>query len=65
MGNIWVGWNREKKSDYIWSAGPKPEREEHLFSKWIISQGDPAMEINYFEGSGPEWLIYKNTFCFW
>ena len=56
---------RVNKVDQIWSTGPEPKREKHLFSKWIISQGDPAVEINHFEGSGPEWLVYKNTFCFW
>ena len=23
------------------------------------------MEINHFEGKGPEWLVHKGTFCFW
>ena len=55
---------RGNKSNQVWSAGPKPKREECLFSKWIISQGDLAMEINHFEGSGPEWLVHKNTLCF-
>ena len=42
----------------------KPEREECLFSKWIFSQGNPAVKINHFEGSGPEWLVHKRTLCF-
>ena len=56
---------RGNKSDQVWFAGPKPEREECLFSKWIISQGDLAVEINHFERSRPEWLVHKNTLCFW
>ena len=46
----------------------KPEREEHLFSTQLTSQErNPAMEINHFEGSRPEWLVPKgNPFlCFW
>ena len=59
MGNIWVDWKRKEIRKI------KPKREEHLFSKWIISQGDPTVEINHFEGKGPEWLVHKGTFCFW
>ena len=50
----------------LWDS--KPEREEHLFSTQLISQKrNPTTEINYFEGSGPEWLVPKgNPFlCFW
>ena len=36
-----------------------------LFLTWIISQGNPAMEINHFEGNGPEWLVCKGILCFW
>ena len=46
----------------------KPEREEHLFSMQLISQEkNPTTEINYFEGSGPKWLVSKETpfFVFW
>ena len=66
-GNKWVVCElieRVNKLDQVRSTGPKPEREEHIFSKWIISQGDPAVEINHFEGSGPKWLAHKNTFRF-
>ena len=46
----------------------KPEKEEHLFSTQLISQErNPAMKINHFEGSGPEWLVPKGKpfLCFW
>ena len=46
----------------------KPKREEHLFSTQLISQErNPVTKINYFEGSGPEWLVPKGTpfFVFW
>ena len=46
----------------------KPEREEHLFLMQLISQErNPAMEINHFEGSWPEWLVPKGNplLCFW
>ena len=40
----------------------KPKREEHLFSTQLTSQErNPAMEINHFEGSRPEWLVPKGT----
>ena len=33
----------------------------------ISQERNPAMEINYFEGSGLEWLVPKGTptFVFW
>ena len=40
---------------------PKPEREEHLFSTQLISQENPAIEINRFEGNEPEWLVPGET----
>ena len=40
---------------------PKPEREERLFSTQLISQENPAIEINRFEGNGPEWLVPGGT----
>ena len=40
---------------------PKPEREEHLFSTQLISQENPAMEINRFEGNGLKWLVLRGT----
>ena len=41
---------------------PKPEREEHLFSTQLISQEkNPTTEINHFEGSGPKWLVPRET----
>ena len=40
---------------------PKPEREERLFSTQLISQENPAMEINRFEGNRPEWLVPGET----
>ena len=46
----------------------KPKREKHLFSTQLISQErNPATKINYFEGSGLEWLVHKRTifFVFW
>ena len=43
----------------------KPKREEHLFSTQLTSQErNPAMEINHFEGSRPEWLVPKGTSFF-
>ena len=55
---MWVNQKR-KKLDKIWSAGAKPERKERFFSTQLISQESPAMEINYLEGNGPEWLMHK------
>ena len=39
----------------------KPEREERLFSMQLISQENPATEINRFEGNGLEWLVLRGT----
>ena len=36
-------------------------KEGTISSMWIISQEDPAVEINHFEGNGPEWLVLKRT----
>ena len=41
---------------------PKPEREEHLFSMQLISQENPTIEINSFEGNRLEWLVPGRTF---
>ena len=46
----------------------KPERKEHVFSTQLISQErNPTTKINHLEGSGPEWLVPKETpfFVFW
>ena len=40
---------------------PKPEREERLFLTQLISQENPATEINCFEGNGLEWLVPGGT----
>ena len=32
---------------------------------WIISQGNPTVEINHFEGNEFEWLVCKRILCFW
>ena len=40
---------------------PKPEREERLFSMQLISQENPATEINRFDKNGPEWLVPGGT----
>ena len=39
----------------------KPEREERIFSTQLISQKNPATEINRFEGKGPKWLVPGGT----
>ena len=40
---------------------PKPEKEERLFSTQLISQENPATEINRFEGNGLERLVPEGT----
>ena len=40
---------------------PKPERKERLLSTQLISQENPAIEINRFEGNGIEWLVSRGT----
>ena len=71
MFSIWVNQRKRKEEinpsqSSLWD--PKPEREEHLFSTQLISQEknpateiNPAMEINHFEESEPEWLVPKET----
>ena len=71
MFSIWVNQRKRKEEINLSQSSlrdPKPEREEHLFSTQLISQEkNLATEINYFEGSGPEWLMPKGTpfFIFW
>ena len=55
---IWVN-RKSKKSNQVWSAGTKPKREECLLSTQLISQGNPTVKINGFEGNGPKWLVPK------
>ena len=48
---------RKYKTSQIWSAGVEKEtkEEERFLSMQLISQErDPAVEINDFEGIGPE-----------
>ena len=51
------------------SAAVRPKRKERLFSMQITPQEkDPAVEINGFEGVGPEWLLFQkkeSLFAFW
>ena len=62
---IWVNQRRRKEEITLSQFSlrdSKPERKERLSSTQLISQErNPAMEINYFEGSGPEWLVPKET----
>ena len=68
MFSIWVNQKKRKEEINLSQSClryPKPEREEHLFSTQLISQEkNPAMEINHFEGSRPEWLVPKRTLFF-
>ena len=62
MGQSKEERNQNKSS----SQDPKPEREEHFFLTQLISQENPATEINRFERNGLEWLVLGGTpFCFW
>ena len=53
MGQLKEERNQSKSSP----QDPKPEREECLFSTQLISQENPTIEINRFEGNRPEWLV--------
>ena len=57
MGQLKEERNQSKSSP----QDPKPEREERLFSTQLISQENPATEINRFEGNGLEWLVPRGT----
>ena len=60
MGQSKKKKRRNKSKSSLWD--PKPEREEHLFSTQLISQEkNPTTEINHFEGSGPKWLVPRET----
>ena len=64
MFNIWVNQRKRKEEINLSKSSlrdPKLEREEHLFSTQLISQKNPATEINRFEGKGPEWLVPGGT----
>ena len=57
MGQSKEERNQNKSS----SQDPKPEREEHFFLTQLISQENPATEINRFERNGPDWLVPRGT----
>ena len=57
MGQLKEERNQSKSSP----QDPKPEREERLFSTQLISQENPATEINRFERNGLEWLVPRGT----
>ena len=57
MGQSKEERNQSKSS----SQDPKPEREEYFFSTQLISQENPATEINRFKGNGPDWLVPRGT----
>ena len=53
-----MGQSKEERNQSKSSPqGLKPEREKRLFSTQLISQENPVMEINRFEGNGPESLV--------
>ena len=57
-----MGQSKEERNQSKSSPqDPKPEKEERLFSTQLISQENPATEINRFEGNGPEWLVPERT----
>ena len=57
-----MGQSKEERNQSKSSPqDPKPEREERLFLMQLISQENPAIEINHFEGNGPEWLVLGGT----
>ena len=61
-----MGQSKEERNQSKSSPqDPKPESEERLFLMQLISQENPAIEINHFEGNGPEWLVHMGTLCFW
>ena len=57
-----MGQSKEERNQSKSSPqDPKPEKEERLFSTQLISQENPATEINRFEGNRPEWLVPEGT----
>ena len=57
-----MGQSKEERNQSKSSPqDPKPEREERLFLMQLISQKNPAIEINHFEGNGLEWLVPEGT----
>ena len=53
---------KEVKLSLIRRTKIKEERTPLLKVNNLLE--DPVVEINHFEGSGPEWLVHKRTFCF-
>ena len=47
----------ERNQSKFSSQDPKPEREKRLLSTQLISQENPATEINRFERNRPKWLM--------
>ena len=57
-----MGQSKEERNQSKSSPqDPKPEREERLFSTQLISQENPTIKINHFEGNGSEWLVPGGT----
>ena len=57
-----MGQSKEERSQSKSSLQDlKPKREERLFLAQLISQENPATEINRFEGNRPEWLVLGGT----
>ena len=57
-----MGQSKEERNQSKSSPqDPKLKGEEHLSSTQLISQENPTMEINRFEGNGLEWLVLEGT----
>ena len=60
-----MGYQKKEKDQFVmpsYVTGPRPRREP-FSSMWIISQENPVVKINHFEGSRPEWLMPKRILC--
>ena len=62
--NKWLAYGsikEERNQSKSNPQDPKPEREKRLLSTQLISQENPATEINLFEGNESEWLVPGGT----
>ena len=57
-----MGQSKEERNQSKFSLqDPKIERKERFLSTQLISQENPTIEINRFEGNGLEWLVPGGT----
>ena len=61
MVSIWVNQKKKEIRVSLVRRTQNQKGKERLSAMQLISQENPAMEINRFEGNGLEWLVLEGT----